>query len=868
MKSLRYVLLVLAAVAAIGGNAEETAPADVRVLIDVSGSMERNDPNNLRQSALQLLVNLIPADSQGGLWTFGQWVNMVIKPTPVDQAWRDRAIAASKQIASHGLYTNIGGALDNASYDFGYSYFDASKRPTSVILLTDGKVDIDKNPAVDAGERERILDEVLQKYVTAGVKIHTVALSDDADKALLQTLSERTNGQFSVANSADELSRIFLRTLDTIAPVTEVAITNNQFVIDASINEFTALVFRAPDAQATSLVSPDGLAISAAELPDNVRWYEGGDYDLITVNHPMQGAWQINAAEDDANRVSIVSNLEMRVDGLPGNLLQYKSVEFAVDVVQQGEIVTDKDFLSLLQVSGVAIYSASGERQYLSPTRQDGGHYVFAFAPAFPGSIELQLDVSAQTFDRRQAAVVEVSPVVSVESQFDEKSAELLVTIVPVSAELDLSSIGIDVAVSPSLEASGDLDLVDGVMTWRGVLAKAADYQIDARVSGNFVDGQAFSAALPSIQQTSPGLPVAVVKPVVKAPKKEDGLLGLSKKHTIYVAVALANLLLLALAIWAYRKFISKKDDAAPDVSASQDDVADAAVEAAVLQAPAEEEELVEDVVSLDDIQAVDIQEENPLVEERDVIDELLDDDELYEPLEGERVDELLSEAHADLEDEAAPDADDDIEVDVEDQDAVEDADEDASEVVVPEVFDDAVSEDEADALWEAEAIEEAAVEGALAPDEDVDDIPELDDIVAKDALETMAERSVFDALGDDLDDLSLTDSPFKPAEEKVKVTDFSALDDAELDAALDDILNSVGGIEDDLDDLKPIEDADDIALVAPEEALEDLMSSDLDASSEEALLSLDDEGDLELGDLDELLNDLDALDESKDDKK
>ncbi|MEY3018951.1 MAG: hypothetical protein RL336_2086, partial [Pseudomonadota bacterium] len=483
-------------------------------------------------------------------------------------------------------------------------------------------------------------------------------------------------------------------------------------------------------------------------------------------------------------------------------------------------------------------------------------------------SIELQLDVSAQTFDRRQAAGVEVSPVVSVDSQFDEKSAELLVTIVPVSAELDLSSIGIDVAVSPSLEASGHLDLVDGVMTWRGVLAKAADYQVDARVSGSFVDGQAFSAALPSIQQTSPGLPVAVVKPVVKAPKKEDGLLGLSKKHTIYAAVALANLLLLALAIWAYRKFISKKDDAAPDVSASQDDVADVAVEAAVVQAPAEEEEVVEDVVSLDDIQAVDIQEDVPSTEERDAIDELLDDDELYEPLEGERVDELLSEAHADLEDEAAADADVDIEVDVEDQDVVEDADEDASEVVVPEVFDDAVSEDEADALWEAEAIEEAATEDALVPDEDVDDIPELDDIVAEDALETKAERSVFDALGDDLDDLSLTDSPFKPAEEKVKVTDFSALDDAELDAALDDILNSVGGIEDDLEDLKPIEDTDDVAVVAPEEALEDLMSSDLDASSGEALLSLDDEGDLELGDLDELLNDLDALDESKDDKK
>ena len=55
------------------GNAEDVAaPPDVRLVIDVSGSMKQNDPNNLRQPAVELLVQLLPEGSKAGVWTFGK----------------------------------------------------------------------------------------------------------------------------------------------------------------------------------------------------------------------------------------------------------------------------------------------------------------------------------------------------------------------------------------------------------------------------------------------------------------------------------------------------------------------------------------------------------------------------------------------------------------------------------------------------------------------------------------------------------------------------------------------------------------------------------------------------------------------------
>ena len=53
--------------AEIAPDQEEERLADVRLLIDVSGSMKLNDPANLRQPAIDLLVKLLPEGSKAGV---------------------------------------------------------------------------------------------------------------------------------------------------------------------------------------------------------------------------------------------------------------------------------------------------------------------------------------------------------------------------------------------------------------------------------------------------------------------------------------------------------------------------------------------------------------------------------------------------------------------------------------------------------------------------------------------------------------------------------------------------------------------------------------------------------------------------------
>ena len=187
---------------------------DVRVLIDISGSMKRTDPNNLRRPALRLFTSLLPKDADAGVWTFGQWTNMLVKHGPVDKAWKDKARKAADKISSHGLRTNIEDVLRRATWD--WKRPDAGHR-RSLILLTDGLVDISKKSAENAASRERILNEILPRLQQAGVTIHTIALSSESDASLLEQLAAATGGWFETIDSADGLERLFLRMFEKVS---------------------------------------------------------------------------------------------------------------------------------------------------------------------------------------------------------------------------------------------------------------------------------------------------------------------------------------------------------------------------------------------------------------------------------------------------------------------------------------------------------------------------------------------------------------------------------------------------------------------------------------------------------------------------
>ncbi len=169
--------------------------ADVLLAVDVSSSMQYNDPQKLRVTAARVFTEM--AEQGGGigrvaLATFHSRGQLNTPLIPLSQA--DTLIRALDSVGANGL-TNL-----DAPLRLGMQELLSKRSPRPVIvLLTDGK-----------NEGSQYRGTHIQ-CAEAGVRIYTVGLSDRADHELLKEMARLTGGIYFPATSSEDLPDIYAR---------------------------------------------------------------------------------------------------------------------------------------------------------------------------------------------------------------------------------------------------------------------------------------------------------------------------------------------------------------------------------------------------------------------------------------------------------------------------------------------------------------------------------------------------------------------------------------------------------------------------------------------------------------------------------
>jgi len=372
---------------------------DLRIIVDISGSMKKTDPHNLRRPAVRLLAGLIPAGSRAGIWNFAKQVNMAVKIGTVNNAWRELARKESRKINSVGLYTNIESAMRKVSFDWKKA---DPRYKRNIILLTDGHVDISKDDKLDKASRSRILKEILPQLEKAKVQIHTIALSDDVDESLLSTLSAYTNGLYKKVDSADDLQKLFLQMLEQSIKLDTLPIKDNQFSVDASINDMTLLVFNKDKSQTTIIVTPGNKKWKKSSHPKQVKWFKDEGFDLITIKKPQKGQWKIKAPTDENNRVVVATNLKLKLNNLPGYLIIGDVLKVNAHLEEDGKPLSDQRLLSKFNFVLERDAEGSSEARYpLIKSDSDDFTYSVQLADKFKeGNNELVIQAKSPTIER------------------------------------------------------------------------------------------------------------------------------------------------------------------------------------------------------------------------------------------------------------------------------------------------------------------------------------------------------------------------------------------------------------------------------------------------------------------------------------
>lgn len=330
-------LCLIACLAWLPLGATATSEPELHVLIDVSGSMKKTDPENLRAPALRLLSDLLPEQSRIRVDLFGNRIAPVLPASRATPETKAAMRKAAGKIRSDEPFTDIPAALK--AVDEGWS----ENTQRNIILLSDGKVDISPHEGFNERATRRLQEEVIPALAAANIQVHTVALSDDADQEILAQIADRTGGLALSARSNADLQRVFLSLFEATAPRTGVPLVDNRFRVDDSISELTLVVFRGKNDEPTRIRLPGGSEIDArqAAILKDWRWDDSAGRDLITISNPPAGSWRILAAEDPDNRALVITDLNLAMPNLPSRVYPGEILESGLQLTNRGEPIVE-----------------------------------------------------------------------------------------------------------------------------------------------------------------------------------------------------------------------------------------------------------------------------------------------------------------------------------------------------------------------------------------------------------------------------------------------------------------------------------------------------------------------------------------------
>lgn len=326
---ISLIMSLLALATLYPGTAQgqaRTGNIDVVLVIDNSGSMKENDPNNLRIAAAKLFIDLAGDNDKIGIVAFSDDVGTQ-KLTRRLMSLRDketrRELKSLITTPVYGNETKMGQALELA-----YQLLNEDPEPNFkqfVVILSDGL------PTPFESEDKKI-KEVIDKF-NPYWKIFPIALigtgsgNYPADPAYLEReLANRTEGQTFTVNAPEELINVYIdilallqddRYVDRVMVTPGGTIPLIEVLPDHQLAQLSFIVNRASGNTTHNLYSPDKKDMLRPDLKPIIYYAQEPEYEVFTIpvdqGIRLDGSWEMWLDGTDATEVVVMSRSMLRI---------------------------------------------------------------------------------------------------------------------------------------------------------------------------------------------------------------------------------------------------------------------------------------------------------------------------------------------------------------------------------------------------------------------------------------------------------------------------------------------------------------------------------------------------------------------------
>jgi len=292
-------------------DAPSSEQADVVLVLDASASMLLTDPQRLRDEGAKLAVQFLKPGDRLAIVQFAERAQVIRPLTPFA---REQGAEIERQISSvptTGEYTDILAGVEAAQNVLADSSRDDANRV--VILLSDGKMDPDPHVGAREARTNQLVNEVLPELRARAIRAYTVAFSDQADRDLLAQIANATEGSHWFASRPERIHESYADLFLAVKKPQVLPLTSKGFRVDPDIQEATFYINR-ENAPEITIEAPNGERLTSDNHPEEIKWFHGQRFEVITLLKPQVGTWQVIGLPSTDGFATVLTNVKLATD--------------------------------------------------------------------------------------------------------------------------------------------------------------------------------------------------------------------------------------------------------------------------------------------------------------------------------------------------------------------------------------------------------------------------------------------------------------------------------------------------------------------------------------------------------------------------
>jgi hypothetical protein len=398
--------------------AQSRSNVDVAIVMDSSGSMKKTDPRSLRIPAAKLFISLLGSSDRAAVLSFSDQGYAIADLTSVNnEANKKKLLNATDQITSKGLHTNLYGAFNKGMEVL----LDAKEdgRDQIIVLMSDGMMDVGDHEE-DMQLLAKLKSDLSGVLKKNNIKVYAIAFTDQSDKSLLEKLSKQTGGFYNLALTDKDFHLIFTSIFESLKSPEMLPMENNGFLIDGSIQEVTIVVSKESAATDIHINSPDGQTYSGNQKYSGISWFVSENFDMITVQKPVEGRWEILYSTGENNKAYIITDLKLETNFEQLYAVFGEDLDIKAWLEKEGAIIRNGEVLETTDIY-IELNNPDGNISNLKPLNSGDGIFHKTITPFKDGNYRLRVVAKGKTYEREKAFLFNVANLK--ESKEDLKAA-------------------------------------------------------------------------------------------------------------------------------------------------------------------------------------------------------------------------------------------------------------------------------------------------------------------------------------------------------------------------------------------------------------------------------------------------------------